>query len=93
VKHEKTTFKNSDVVLDGNEYVGCTFESCTFIYSATGPFTLNGNQISANCRFAFRGAASDTVNAMKGIYSMGEWGRRHVLATFQSIAPDLKNLH
>lgn len=93
MRHEKKTFDRSEVALDDNEYIGCTFNSCTFVFAAKGPFTLNGNSISADCRFVFTGGAADTINAMRAIYSMGEWGRNHVMATFQQIAPDLKKLN
>lgn len=92
-KHHNETFANCDVPLDGNEYVECTFQSCRFVFEATAPFGLGRNHISSDCRFVFRGAAGNTLNTLKAIYGMGEWGQRQILATFQTVAPDLKKLN
>ncbi len=93
VKVKSKSFSNQDVPLDGFHYEQCNFKSCTFVFSATATFSLTNNHISGNSRFKFTGKAADTVAAMKAIYSMGDWGRKHVLATFQEIAPDIKTLH
>ena len=87
------TFSEEHVPLDGHDYEGCTFESCTFVFSATGPWGLNKNRISTDCVFKFTGCASKTLVFMKTIYSMGGWGRNMVLATFEEISPDFKQLH
>ena len=87
------TFSNQDVLLDGYHYEGCTFQSCAFVYAGTDGFVLDVNNISPDCNFTFTGKAANTVAAMRAIYSMGEWGRRHILETFQEIAPDIKKLH
>jgi len=67
VKFQKKPFRGERIALDGNEYEHCSFESCTFVFSATAPFRLAHNDISADCRFEFTGAAADTVTAMRGI--------------------------
>ncbi len=87
------TFSKEEVPLDDHRYKDCTFESCTFIFEASGGFFMDKNHISTNCVFKFTGPASKTVAAMKAIYSMGDWGRTMVLNTFKEIAPDLKKLH
>lgn len=87
------TFTNQEITLDGHIYEGCNFESCTLVFSACAPFGLTGNHVFGDTKFVFAGAAADTVAAMKAIYSMGEWGRRNIAATFEQIAPDIKNLH
>jgi len=87
------TFRGQQVVLDNNEYVGCTFDSCTFVYSGVAAFGLSHNSISANCSFEFKDAAANTLTTMKAIYSMGQWGRQQIIATFQTIAPDQKKLN
>jgi hypothetical protein len=93
MKHEKREFTRYRVDLDGNEYVGCTFTSCTFVYNGGVDYLLDGNNISGDCRFEFTGAAANTVNTMRAIYGMGPWGRHQILATFQAIAPDMKKLN
>jgi len=87
------TFSNQEVPLDECHYIDCNFQSCTFVYSGSGVFGLEGNCISSDCNFTFTGKAADTVAAMRAIYSMGEWGRNTIIDTFQEIAPDIKNLH
>lgn len=87
------TFKNQEVMLDGNHYDDCKFVSCTLVYAAAAPFGLTNNNITGNTKFTFIGAAGNTVAAMKAIYSMGDFGRNTILKTFQEVAPDLENLH
>ena len=87
------TYAKCAVELDGNRYEGCTFDSCTFVYSATDVFELVNNQISRNCRVEFRGAAANAVSALQAFFRMGDWGQQTVLATFQQIAPGLKKLN
>lgn len=92
-RYEKSTFTNAQVQLDGNEYIGCTFNSCIFVYQGRDTFSLIDNHISMDCKLAVSGAAANTVGAMKAIYSMGDWGRRQILGTFEQIAPDFKKRH
>lgn len=87
------TYADCDVPLDGNSYEHCTFDSCRFVYAGREPFSLASNNISPDCGFVFTGFAANTVSTMRAIYGMGAWGRQHVLATFQQIAPDLKKLN
>ncbi len=87
------SFKNQDVVLDDYRYERCEFESCNFVFSATGTFVLKDNHISGNCRFTFTGQAANTVDAMKSIYAIGGWAKSMILKTFEEIAPDAKDLH
>jgi hypothetical protein len=94
MRYDNRKFVGINVELDGNEYVGCTFTSCIFVYRANGrPVVLKDNRISADCNFRFAGAASDTVGMLKAIWNLGEWGRRGIIATFQSIAPGLQRLN
>lgn len=88
-----STFSGAAIALDDHEYEGCTFISCTFTYAGTGRFRLAHNTISPDCRFAFSGAAANAIDALQAIFRMGDWGRAHVLATFQQIAPGLKDLN
>jgi len=87
------TFTGETITLDNHHYKKCNFHSCTFVYSGSGGFSLSNNTIASDCKFIFTGCAGDTVSAMKAIYSMDEWGRNKIVAMFQIIAPDIKNLH
>jgi hypothetical protein len=93
MRHEKKTFMREPVELDGNEYVGCTFESCTIIYRGRAGYTFGDNRISTDSQFEFADAAANTLTTMRMIWSLGEWGRASIIKTFQSIAPDLKKLN
>lgn len=86
-------FSGDDIMLDDHHYENCKFMSCKFIYAATGGFRLRDNTISNDCTFEFRGAAADTLNTMKAIYGMGEFGRKVIFESFKVIAPDITNLH
>ena len=70
MKHTGKKFSNETVELDGNEFDGCTFENCHFIYQATASVTL------ANCSFvgfaiAFEGAAGSTLDFLSTLYHSG----------------------
>lgn len=87
MRYEKTAFKGVEVVLDGNEYEHCSFDSCTFVYSG-GESRFGFNRVSPDCNFLFRGAAGNTVRTMQAIYrDFGEWGKRQIISTFEQIAP------
>lgn len=90
MKFENREFRAERLELDGNEYVGCTFKSCTLVYKASGPFTLSNNRIIDGSNFEFSGAAGDTVNFMRAIWQMGDAGRALILATFEQIAPGFR---
>jgi hypothetical protein len=93
MRHEKGTFTGSRIELDGNEFIGCKFISCTFVYAAKGPVTLSGNDISGDLKFEFAGAAADTLQMLQAIWLMGEHGRGVIIKTFRGIAPDLRTLN
>ena len=93
VTRTRETYSNSRVPLDGHEYKGCSFRSCTFVYLGGSTFSLRQSDISPDCRLEFGGAAANTVATMQAIYRMGDWGKQHILATFQQIAPGLEQLN
>ena len=69
-QHQGATFTNETVVLDGNEYLNCTFNNCDIIFGATAGVTLNG--ISFNdCRWTFTGPAGTTINFLTALYQAG----------------------
>jgi hypothetical protein len=69
-QHEGETFTNETVVLDGNDYLNCTFTNCEIIFNGTASVSLNG--ISFNdCRWTFGGPAGMTINFMTALYQAG----------------------
>ncbi len=68
--HENTTFENSTVQLDGQEFRSCTFRDCQLTYGGGKPPVLVG------CKFyglsmAFTGAAADTLTFVTALYHGG----------------------
>jgi hypothetical protein len=67
---ENQTFRNQEVVIDGNEYQRCNFENCTLIYQGGEPptftrCTFRGGSISLD------GSALNTMRYMSGLYQGG----------------------
>lgn len=83
-KHSKKAFKNTVVVLDGNEFEGCTFDACTLEYEGSEAVALTGNTVT-NCQWAFKGAAANAVQFMGALYQSGAQGALLVEATFNQI--------
>lgn len=82
---EGRTYVDQEILLDGQEYIGCTFRRVRFVYSAIQQVSLSGNMIE-DCTWAFDGPAADTVNFLSGLYNgTGEGGRVIVDATFDNI--------
>lgn len=83
-KHTGEHFENKDVVLDGNEFVDCTFKNVALVYS--------GGQIPAiqNCNFEafalrFDGPARNTLEFLRGLSGPQSGFRPVVEATFKTI--------
>ena len=70
-RYKKQSFKNADIELDENEFVGCKFEGCTLIYHGGKPPRINGCSFSSDIRISFEGAAGDTVALMTALYHCG----------------------
>lgn len=64
------TFTNETVVLDGNEYLNCTFNNCELVFRGTDTVSLHGVTAN-NCRWTFAGAAGLTVKFMTALYQGG----------------------
>ena len=79
--------------LDDHHYDECAFQSCTFTFAATGGFGLTNNRIGNDCVIRLDGRAAKTMAAMKALYDSSDWGRKMIIATFQGVAPELKQLH
>lgn len=82
------TFHEQHIDLARNEYERCTFTKCVFVYAGDGPIGIRHSSIGTDCRFDFVGPAANTLVALHGIWSMGEWGRGQVRGTFGKILPE-----
>jgi hypothetical protein len=59
-----------DVVLDGNDYEGCTFQDCRLIYEGGELPSLFRCEFYA-FSFQFRGAADNTLVFLASLYRAG----------------------
>jgi hypothetical protein len=75
-RHEKQSFIDRSLVVDGNEYIECSFLRCELIFAGGTIPTLNGNDFDS-CLWKFDGPAARAVLFMGALYS-GGWqaGRR-----------------
>lgn len=55
---------------DGKEFIDCTFDGTTLVYSGGAPFFI-GNRERANITIEFQGAALNTLNALMVLHSTG----------------------
>ncbi len=83
-KHSKKAFKNTTVVLDGNEFEKCVFDGCTLEYDGSQAVALTGSTMN-NCTWAFKGSAAYAVQFMSALYQSGAQGALLVEATFNQI--------
>lgn len=83
-KHSKKTFNKQTVVLDGNEFDQCTFESCVLEYQGLRQVAMTTNTMN-NCQWSFKGPAANAVQFMGALYQSGASGAQLVEATFNGI--------
>jgi hypothetical protein len=85
IKNIKNRYKDVRVILDNNEFIGCTFEGCTMEYSGTGAVSLVECSFT-NVSWVFSGGAEKTLVFLNALYhGMGEGGRKLVESTFDNI--------
>lgn len=63
-------FKGIKISLDGGSFKDCKFDSCALVYSGLLPVTLTGNSFT-NCTWEFVGAARNSIDFMRALYSGG----------------------
>lgn len=70
MRHEGSKFSGMPLELDGNEYVGCTFEKCTFVFRG-GETRLDTCSFDTLPRIEFEGPAAATVALLINLYHGG----------------------
>lgn len=70
-RYEQQTFRNATIVIDGHQFIGCRFESCTMEYQAVAPPTLLGCHFEA-CRWSFTNHAGQTIQFLMALYANGD---------------------
>jgi len=69
-QHQGAAFTNETVVLDGNEYLNCSFTNCEIVFRGTSGVLLNGIAFN-NCQWTFEGPAGLTIDFMTALYQAG----------------------
>ena len=70
-RFENETFENKTVVIDGNSYQNCTFNSCTIEFRGVELPSLGGCHF-AGCRWSFDGPAANTIRFLTALYGNGD---------------------
>jgi hypothetical protein len=81
-KHEKEQLVDRSIVVDGSEYVGCTFVRCEIIF-AGGSLPVLANNSFRDCRWVFDGPSARTIQFMAALYRNG--AKDLIEATFENI--------
>ena len=68
---QQQTLKNLKIQLDGETFVGCTFESCELIFSGLMSATFVDCTFGENIKWEFDGPASHTIAFMTALYRGG----------------------
>jgi hypothetical protein len=84
MKYQKTSFTNSTVPLDGNEFVNCLFDNCELIYQGGIPPQLSDNSFN-NFKIVFRGPAANTIAFVKAMAAPDSGMQKIVRDTFPEI--------
>lgn len=84
MKFTNQTFQNQDVLLDGNEFTGCTFDKCRITFLGIAGHSLSDMKIT-NCSWHFSGPAANTVNFMTALYAQGGESKTLIERTFENI--------
>ena len=64
-KFDKCTFEKTTVVLDGHEFIGCTFKDSKIVVTR-GNFSLKTSTFD-HCDFEFGGEAANIRNLIMGL--------------------------
>ncbi len=84
MKFEDQAFDSQDVLLDGNEYINCTFNGCKIIFQGVKNIGLANPTFNA-CQWSFDGPAGNTLAFLAMIYSGGGDGQKLVETVFAGI--------
>lgn len=79
-----TTFKNQEVIADGNEYIGCEFRDCVMVFNGEAVWKI-GQCHFHNTRYELRGHALTTISELHGIFHGLPGGKEFVEAVIAQI--------
>lgn len=70
MRYEKHPFRDQAVLLDGNEFIECTFDRCELVFAGISPVTMHNPKMNG-CGWTMTGPAALTINFMSGLYASG----------------------
>jgi hypothetical protein len=65
----RATFKHTDILIDGQQYIECTFINCTLNFGGTLKGLLLKDCEFTDCVWGFVGPAEDTIKYLALLYS------------------------
>ena len=84
MKFKNHTFEGQNVLLDGNEFIDCTFKNCKIEYRGFAGFNLESNSVT-NCSWIMGNPAANAINYLAALYAQGGDARKLVEGTFENI--------
>lgn len=85
MRHDNKSFFNETVLLDDNEFHGCTFTNCEMVYRAEKPMVMN-ECFFKSPSWRLDGPAATTLKFMMALYQhAGPEGKQLIEATFENI--------
>ncbi len=83
----KQTIQNDHVLLDGNEFISCTFKNCNLEYRGYAGVGLAHCNFDG-CNWSFGEPASNAIKFMAALYAQGGDARKLIERTFDTIKKD-----
>src|SRR5438067_805199 len=85
MRYDNKSFFRERMILDGNEYRGCTFSRCQLVFRGEQTFVIVDCLIQ-NPQWVAEGPAANTIKFLTEAYhNLGEPGIRLVEETFNNI--------
>lgn len=69
-RFEDETFREQTILVDGNQYINCTFQSCQIMFGGYDPPAMP-NAVFDSCQFGLTGRADLTKNWLRFISGAG----------------------
>ncbi len=92
MKFENQTFKDQNVDLDRNEFIGCEFVNCKFVYNGGIPPNMVNCKID-KFNLSFHNEARNTLALITNVYhGLGAGGKKLIEDTFDNIRKNNPNL-
>lgn len=89
MEFNRKQFKNEEIRLDGNTFLGCSFDNCMMVYGGGPPPSMIDCSLNG-VKWSFTEAASNTIQFMSAIYhGMGEGGKKVIEETFTNIRKNM----